>query len=169
MTRSVWVITGAVAGVAVVLLGAWLVLAGRGSEPTGSGPPPATVASTTELSWPPDPSDGSNPPDSYPTVPSAQMRGEHLSAWMARTDDDGRRLLVQVLETNCSTDEVRLLGEHTDRVEVEIRTVATSLPAHPGSGKGFVCGGVIPADGPYAVVDLNEPLGERTVVIHRVP
>jgi hypothetical protein len=160
MTRSVWVIAGAVAGVAVVLLTVFL-LAGRETVPASTGP---EVVSTTTLSWPPDPSDGSNPPDPYPTVPSAQMRGDRMSAWMVRTD--GPRLLVQVLETDCTTDEVRLLAEHADRVEVEIRTVVKSLPTTPG---GFVCGGVMPADGPYAVINLTEPLGDRAVEIHRVP
>jgi hypothetical protein len=170
MTRSVWVIAGAVAGLAVVLVGAWLVLAGRGPDAAGAGAKRPTVALTTELSWPPDPSDGSNPPDPYPTVPSAQMRGDRMSAWMVRTD--GPRLLVQVMETDCTTDEVRLLGEHPDRVEVEIRTVVKPLPASVTANagtKGVVCGGVMTSDGPYAVVELSKPLGERTVEIHRVP
>ena len=54
---------------------------------------------------------------------------------MVRTD--GRRLLVQVMETDCTTGEVRLRGEHQDRVEVEVRTVVKSPLPDVGAGKGF--------------------------------
>jgi hypothetical protein len=162
MTRSSWGVAGAVA---VLLLGLWLLLAGRDPVPGKATATQPGVATTTKLSYPPDPSDGSKPPNPYPTVPSTQMRGDRVSAWMVRTD--GQRLLVQVMETDCSTDEVRLLGEHSDRVEVEIRTVLKSSLPNAAPGKGFACGGVITADGPYAVVELTEPLGDRAVVIHR--
>lgn len=167
MTRSSWGIAGAVAGVAAVLLvGAWLLLGGRDTGRAGSTP----LATTTVLSWPPDPSDGSDPPDPYPTVPSTQMRGDDMSAWAVRTDADGR-LLVQARESDCSADHVRLLGEHPDRVEVEIRTVAKPPP--PGVTIGpdgsYGCMSSGGSEGPYAVIELAEPLGDRAVVIDRQP
>jgi hypothetical protein len=157
------VIAAAAAGVAVVLLaGAWLLLGERETVKAGATPP--EVAPTTELSWQPDPSDGSTPANPYPTVPPAQLRGNDMSAWMIRTDKAGRRLFVQVMETDCTTDEVRLRGEHQDRVEVEVRTVIKPVLSAPG---GYACGGVFTADGPYAVLELSEPLGDRAVVVDR--
>jgi hypothetical protein len=170
MTRSSWVIAGAAAGVAAVLLvGAGLVFGGRETDRAGattSGPAPTTV-----LSHPADPSGGSRRPDPYPTLPSGQVRGDHASSWMVRTDGDGTRLLVQLIETDCSAEEVRVLGEHPDRVEVEIRTVAKPPPpsATFGPGGSYGCVGFSPADGPHAVVELREPLRERAVVIRRDP
>jgi hypothetical protein len=164
MKRGSLVIAGAAAGVAaVVLLGIWM-LAGRQSEPAaaGSGPAPTTL-----LSWPPDPSDGSRPPDPYPTVPSAQIRAEHDNSWKVRTGDGGRRLLVALMDTDCSREEVRLLGEHTDRVEVEIRHVAKPPPpsASLAPGGHYTCMSFGTSDGPHALIELREPLGERAVVL----
>lgn len=113
----------ATAVVAVLPAGAWLVLGGAKQVQAGNAVP-GDVVRTTELSSPPDPSDGSSPPRPFPTVPSAQVRGQHVSPWGVRTGSDGRQLLVQLMETDCSSEEVRLLGEHADRVEVELRTVA---------------------------------------------
>jgi len=170
MTRS-WVTAGAAAAVAAVLLvGAWLVLGGAKQVQAGNAVP-GDVARTTELTSPPDPSDGSSPPRPFPTVPSAQVRGQHVAPWGVRTGADGRQLLVQLMETDCSGEEVRLLGEHADRVEVELRTVAKPPPpsAEIGPDGSYGCVGVGSADGPYAVVELRDPLGDRDVVIRRSP
>jgi len=171
MTRNGWVAAGFAAGVAAVLLvGAWLLLGGRDTVQAGTDPGPEAAA-TTRLSFPPDPSDGSTPPDPYPTVPAAQRQGEEVGPAGIRTGADGRRLLVQVMDTDCSSEEVRLLGEHDDRVEVEIRTVAKPPP--PGVSIGpdgsYGCMGLGTSDGPYAVVDLAKPLGQRAVDVQRVP
>lgn len=170
MARSSWVIAGVAAGVlAVLLVGAVLLLGGR--EPVGSGDIPPEAAATTVLRHPPDPSDGSDPPDPFPTVSSAQLRGDGVSAWLVRTADGGRRLLVQVTESDCSREEVRLLGEHADRVELDVRTV--TKPPPPGASVGpdgsYGCMAFSPANGPYAVIDLRAPLGDRPVVIRRAP
>lgn len=163
-------IASAAAGVAAVLLvGAWLLFGGRETEQAGTTSP--DVVTTTVLNWPPDPSDGSNPPDPYPTVPSAQVRGDHVSAWMVRTDGDGRLLMVQLTESDCSREVVRVLGQHPDRVEVEIQTVAKPPPpsASVGPDGSYGCMSFSALDGPFAVIELHEPLEDRTVVIHRVP
>jgi hypothetical protein len=168
MTRTSWVIAGAAGGVAVVLLvGAWLLLGGRDAVQAGTTRP--DVAATTVLSWPPDPSDGSKPPEPYPTVPSERVRGEHVGVSTVRTDGGGRRLLVQLMETDCSGEEVRLLGEHPDRVEVEVRTVLKPPPPSVSIGPdgSYGCMGIGVSDGPYAVIELREPLGDRAVVVHR--
>jgi hypothetical protein len=168
MTRSSWVIAGAAAAVAAVLLAAGWFLLGRPEAGEAGAAPPA-VAPTTVLSVPPDPSDGSTPPDPYPTVASDRVRGDHVSPWTVRTGSDGRQLLVQVADTDCYGEEVRLRGEHADRVDVEIRMVAKPPPpgvsvAPDGS---YGCGSYGSADGPYAVLELREPLGDRAVVIDR--
>ena len=171
MTRMPWLTAGAAAAVAVVLLvGAWLLLGGPERVPAGNSAP-SDVARTTVLTASPDPSDGSTPSRPFPAVPSAQVRGEHVSPWGVRTGADGRQLLVQLMDTECSSQEVRLLGEHPDRVEVELRTVAKPLPsgAEVGPGGGYGCVGIGSAEGPYAVIDLGEPLGGREVVIHGFP
>jgi hypothetical protein len=162
-------IAAAAAGVAAALLvGAWLLLGGQDPGQQAAAAPPG-VAATTVLSQPPDPSDGSEPPDPYPTVPSAQMRGDQVSTSKVRTDRDGRRLLVRLTELDCLSEEARLLGEHPDRVEVEIRTVAKPPPPSVSVGPdgSYGCMGYGASDGPYAVIELREPLGDRTVVIRR--
>jgi hypothetical protein len=152
---------GAAAAVAAVLLvGAWLLLGGPTRAQAGN-PVADDVARTTELTTPPDPSDGSTPPRPFPTVPSAQVRGEHVSPWGVRTGTDGRQLLIQLVETDCFSEEVRLLGEQADRVEVELRTVAKPPPpsAEIGPDGSYGCMGYGSADGPYAVVDLRDAIG----------
>jgi hypothetical protein len=166
MTRSSRVIASVAAGVVVVLLvGAWLLFGERETAPAGTTA--ADVAATTELSWPPDPSDGSRPPDPYPTVPSARVRSADTR--LVRTAADGRRLLVQLSESDCSSEEARLLGEHPDRVEVEIRLVLRPPSSSAGAVGGYVCGGIMVSDGPYAVIDLREPLEGRAVLVRREP
>lgn len=165
--RNSWAIAGAAAVVAAVLLvGAWFLLGGQGTGQAGTNPP--EVASTTVLSRPPDPSDGSKPPDPYPTVPLAQLQGDHAPAGMVRTDADGRRLLVQLTELDCWSEEVRLLDEHRDRVEVEIRMVAKPPPPSAGSSPdgSYGCVSYSRSDAPHAVIELREPLGNRAVVLH---
>lgn len=168
MTRNSWGIAGVAAGVAAVLLGGgWFLLGGRDTVQAGTEP---EMAATTTLSWPADPSDGSQPRDPYPTVPSAQVRDEQLAGWGVRTAADGRRLFVQLSDSACASEEARLLGEHPDRVDVEIHMVAKPLPpdvsVSPDGSYG--CVGMSGSDGPYAVIDLSEPLGEREVVVRRV-
>jgi hypothetical protein len=166
--RGSFVIAGAAAAVAAVLLaGGWLLLGNRGAVEAGA--PTSGVAPTTVLSWPPDPSDGSRPPDPYPTVPPAQLKAEHDYSWKVRTGDGGRRLLIGLFESDCSAEEVRLLGEHADRVDVEIRMVAKPPPPHVtiGPDGSYGCFGYGTSDGPHAMIDLAAPLGERAIVIHR--
>ena len=170
MTRTPWMIAAVVALATVLLMGVWLVVAGPQRVQAGNAVPD-DVARTTVLSSPPDPSDGSAPPRPFPTVPSAQVRGQHVAPWGVRTGSDGQQLLIQVMETDCSDEEVRLRGEYPDRVEVELRTVAKPPPpgAEIGPDGSYGCGGIGTADGPYAVIDLRGPLGDRDVVIHRSP
>ncbi len=168
MARGAWVIAGAAGGVAAVLLaGGWFLLDRPETGAAGATTP--EVAPTTVLSFPADPSNGSMPPNPYPTVPSERMRGDDTYSSQVRTGAGGRRLLVQVTDSDCYGEEVRLLGEHADRVEVEIRMVAKPPP--PGVSIGpdgsYGCASYGPANSPYAVVELREPLGDRAVVIHR--
>ncbi len=163
-------VAAAVAMVAVLLVGVWLVLDGPRSAEAGNAVPD-DVARTTVLTAPPDPSDGSTPPQPFPTVPSAQVQGQHLAPWGVRTAAEGRQLLVQLLETECSSEEAHLRGEHPDRVEVDLRTVVKPPPrnADIGPDGSYGCVGIGTADSPYAVIDLRIPLGDREVVIHRSP
>jgi hypothetical protein len=171
MTRSSWSIAGVAAGTAAVLLvGAWLLLGGRDTGQAGTALPSA-AATTTVLAWSPDTSYGAKPPNPnpYPTVPSAQVRGDHVSDRAVRTDGGGRRLLVRVTDSDCSGAEVWFLGEYPDRVEVEIRPVAKPPPpgVSIGSDGSYGCVSIGTSDGPHAVIELQEPLGDRAVVIHR--
>jgi hypothetical protein len=168
MARGSWVIAGAAAGVAAVLLaGGWFLLDRPETDAAGASTP--EVAPTTVLSFPADPSNGSPPPNPYPTVPSERVRGDDAYSSRVRTSTDGRRLLVQVTESDCFGEEVRLRGEHADRVEVEIRPVAKPPP--PGVSTGpdgsYGCMSYSAADGSYAVIELREPLGDRAVVLDR--
>jgi hypothetical protein len=61
-----------------------------------------------------------------------------------------------------------LLGEYSDRVEVEVRTVFRPPPSSIGSDGGYGCMSVRTSGGPYAVIDLRESLGDRAVMVRRV-
>jgi hypothetical protein len=181
----------AVAGVlavvaAVLLIGAWFLLAdrdparpvaaGTGSPAEGTAPRASgTAAPTTSLNWNGPPRPVGQPSESqarpYPTVPPAQVRpiGRQVGPTV-RTGDGGRRVFVEVLDGQCVLEEVRLLAEHADRVEVEVRTIGKPPP--PGASVApdgsYGCAEISAGDGPHAVIDLRAPLGERAVVVHYV-
>lgn len=173
--RNSIAIAAVAAAVAALLIGGWFLLkpapGGTATGSSGSGPAP-----TTELAWPSypygPPSTGA--PEPYPTIPSAQVRTESQDAYgstRVRTARDGRQLLLPVVDSDCMAEEVRLLGQHPDRVDVEIRNVAKPPPpsvsvAPDGS---YGCLGISngAGQGPHAAIDLTAPLGQRTVVIHR--
>jgi hypothetical protein len=170
--RSSVVIAGVAAVVAVLLIGGWLLFGNQQPNAVGAGSEPA--APLTELHWPPESSglpSASHRPEPYPTVPSAQVRAEDDVIPSMRTGQNGRQLLVPVVDADCMREEVRLLGEHADRVEVEIRTVAKPVPASVSvdSHGSYSCGWMTYGNGPHAAVELAAPLGERAVVIHREP
>ncbi|MBB4904186.1 hypothetical protein [Actinophytocola algeriensis] len=145
------------------VLGGIIVFADDGNESGGgraAGPAPTTRLSLAA----PDPS-GTEPvsDNPYPRVPSEQVDG-NLSG-EARTA--GRHVYIPVQDNDCWREQVWPLAEHADRVAVEIRT----LPFPPPSGAtldadgGFGCMAYGSLDGPHAVVELAEPLGDRRLVV----
>lgn len=150
------------AAVVLVLLGGAFLLGDR-EPPAASAPAPLTT-----LAWPPYSSAGpSSRPNPYPTVPSSQIDGDHGTRML--TAKDGTRLLIPALETDCSREEVWLLGEYPDRVELELRWITKPVPpsisvAPDGS---YGCASAVPMNRPHAAIDLRSPLGERRVVITR--
>lgn len=169
MRNSLVIASVAAAVAALLLVGGWLLFGGRqpGTGAPGSGPP----APVTHLTWPPDPSGlpiASRPPDPYPTVPAAQVRAENHDP-SVRIGDGGRQLLIPVLDSDCVREEVRLLGEHADSVEVEVRLTPglppPSVSVAPDGSYG--CMGFRNGFGPHAVIELHAPLGGRPVIIHR--
>jgi hypothetical protein len=169
MRRSILVV-GAAALVTALLLGSWLLSGNREPDVAASGAP----APLTKLTWPQGTSgipSASSRSDPYPIVPSAQVQAGDGHVPTMRTEDDGRRLLIPVFDTDCSREDVRLLGEQADRVEVEIRTVVKPVPsgATVAADGSYGCSSFRYGDGPHAVVELRAPLGTRTVVIEHEP
>jgi hypothetical protein len=164
--RSSVVIAGVAAVVAALLIGGWFLLGDR--EPGAAGASAPTPAPLTELTWPPDPSTSGPRPDPYPTVPSGQVQMGQDDLRVKGMRTAGNRLLIPVVDADCAYEEVWLLGEHGDRVEVEIRLQFRPEPGvttTPGATYG--CGWMSYGDGPYAAVELRAPLGDRRVVINR--
>lgn len=108
--------------------------------------------------------------DAFPAVPAAQVESEHMFP-VARRAPDGRQLLVPVPEHDCAHDEVRLAGEHLDRVELEVRSITKPPPADAEirPGGDYACSYMVYgsplAGGPHAIVQLRSPLGGRKVRI----
>lgn len=170
--RSSIVIAGAAALVAAMLLGGWFLLGNRGPEDAATGSPQPAPLTTLERPYGSSgvPSTSSRR-DPFPTVPSTQVQAEDEHDPRMRTGKDGRQLLVPVFDSDCSSEEVRLLAEHHDRVEVEIRNIAKPPP--PGASiapdGSYGCSSFRYGDGPYAAVELRAPLANRTVVIDHEP
>jgi hypothetical protein len=162
--RNSIAVAAIVAAVAALLLGGWFLLNSPGSTSAG-GPAPTTLLVL--------PSGSTRP--AYPTVPPEQVRlvtDDGYAPLDVRTTNDGRQLLIPMHDLECFTEEARLLAEHPDRVEVEIRALAKPPP--PGTtldaNGSYICAsfeynGL--EQGPHAAVDLAAPLGARSVVIHR--
>jgi hypothetical protein len=168
MGNRVW-IPVAVAGVIVVVLAGIFVFATTEGETTPGSGQTAGPAPTTQLRLSyPDPSGMEPTPDSpYQPVPDEQVDGNLITA--ALTED--RTLYIPVQDLECIRDEVWSRGEHADRVEVEIRPVA--VPPPPGVTTGadgsYGCMSYSSSvDGPYAVIELTEPLGNRRLVVEQV-
>jgi hypothetical protein len=172
--RGSTAIAGAAALVAALLLGAWFLFGDRESPAAEPGSPPGP-APTTNLEFPPVSSglpSGSRAADPYPIVPSDQVRAETDGLTLElRTGDGGRQLLVPAFDLACLREEVWFLGEHPDRVEVEIRSIAKPPP--PGVSVrpdgSYDCGITMYSLPPHAVISLRSPLGTRTVVVTRKP
>lgn len=165
--RSSILIAGAAALVAAMLVGGWFLLGHREPVNTAGSSEPAPLTTLQR----PHHSSTSSKRDPFPAVPSAQIQAEQETFSRLRTGKDGRQLLVPVFDSDCSFEEVRLLAEHRDRVEVEIRTVVKPPP--PGTSiapdGSYGCMSYNALNGPHAAVELRSPLGERAVVIHREP
>ncbi len=167
MGNKVW-IPVAVAGVIVVVLAGIFVFASTEEEAGSGSRQPAGPAPTTQLRLSyPDPSGMEPTPESpYRRVPDEQVDGNLITA--ARTA--GRTLYIPVTDLECIREEVWPRGEHADRVEVEIRPLA--VPPPPGATTGadgdYGCMSYSGADGPYAVIELAEPLGDRRLVVEQV-
>ena len=156
----------AVAGVVVavgVVLGGIILFAGDESESGGgqaAGPAPTT---SLDLPWP-DPSGTEPVPDDpYPKVPSEQVDGDLRG--VARTA--GRNLYIPVLDGDCGKEQAWLLGEHADRVAVEIRSLPFPPPSGvtPDANGSYGCMAYSPLSESHAVIELAEPLGDRRLVV----
>jgi hypothetical protein len=156
-------VAGAVVAVGVVL-GGIFVFAGSEGEAGSGGPAPTTRLSLSDQD--PGPS-GTEPEPKHPyrPVPAEQVDGTVIP--VARTA--GRNLYIPVQDDDCVREQVWPRGEHDDRVEVEIRPLPMTPP--PGLTTGadgtgsYGCIGRVESDGPYAVIELAEPLGERRLVV----
>jgi len=157
----------AVAGaILVVLVGIFVFATTEGETAPGGGqargPAPTTQL---RLSYP-DPSGTEPTPDSpYQPVPDEQVDGNLINA--ARTA--GRTLYIPVRDNECIREEVWPRGEHADRVEVEIRPLVVPLPpgVTTGADGSYGCMSYRGTDGPYAVIELAEPLGDRRLVVEQ--
>jgi hypothetical protein len=111
-------------------------------------------------------------PQPFPTVPDAQVEGDHPLGPI-RTGTDGRQLMVPLEDGHCGGEEAKLLGESGDRIEVEIHPLPMPAPATPPSGVtrrpdgsyDYGCLTYANSNGPYAVIDLRAPLGTRKIVV----
>ncbi|WP_018683741.1 hypothetical protein [Actinokineospora enzanensis] len=121
------------------------LLLGDGAIPVGH----ATVAPTIDLT---------DRPDHGRTVlPPSQVDDDRDWTPRPRVDDGGRTLFVPVIQSSCVADEVRLLDEHEDEVDVKVRRVSTDFGTL--ACLGSMTGSLV------AVVHLDDPLDDRTVVI----
>jgi hypothetical protein len=165
-------IAAIVGAVAALLVGGWLLIAGRDLGAAAAGP--GTTAPTTRLPSMTYSSETPEAPQPFPSVPDAQVGGNHPLGSI-RTGVDGRQLLVPLQDGQCGGEEARLLGEYGDRIEVEIHTLPMPAPASPPPGVtvspdgsySYGCVSFAPANGPYAVIDLRDPLGTRKIVVHQ--
>lgn len=164
MMRKIGVPVAGVVVVIVAVLGGIFLFAGDEREPDSgqaAGPAPTTRLSAPDV----DPSGTEPVPDDpYPPVPSAQVDGPLTGH--VRTA--GRNLYIPVSDSaECPREQVWPHGEHADRVEVDIR--ATPPPGMTtdaqGNGGYFSYGCGAGPDGPYAVIELAEPLGDRRLVV----
>ena len=162
-------VAGAVVAV-VAVLGAIFVFSDTDGEAGSGSGQPAGQAPTTQLTLSnpqQNPSGTESKPDtSFPPVPAEQVDG--ILVPVARTA--GRNLYIPVQDDDaCTRDQVWPRGEHADRVEVEIRTFPITPPSGittDANGNGSLgCLGRVHSDGPYAVIELAEPLGDRRLVV----
>jgi hypothetical protein len=154
------------AAVTVMLLGGWLLLNQR--EPNATGTGSSDPAPLTELRRPSGGHSSSPRPDPYPRVPSAQIKNGDRGSLDVRTAENNRQLLVPVFDTDCGFDEVRLLAEHGDRVEIEIRHVVKPKPATVTAAPdgSYGCVSYQPINAPkHAVITLRAPLGQRDIAV----
>lgn len=162
-------VAGVVVAVVAVLGGIFVFSDPEGEAGAGNGPatgPAPTTRLILSNSGPAPSGTRPTPDDRFPPVPSEQLDG--IVTPVARTA--GPNLYIPVQEDDsCTRDEVWPRGEHADRVEVEIRSlVNTSAHGVSLDANGNGCLGRVHSDGPYAVIELAEPLGDRRLVVNRV-
>jgi hypothetical protein len=154
MGNRVW-IPVAVAGVIVVVLAGIFVFGSTEGSGQAAAPAPTTQLRMSN----PDPSGTEPAPGNpYRPVPDEQVDGTLVPVAFTA----GRTLYIPVREDECIREEAWPRGEHTDRVEVEIRQVTTAADERQS------CIGFGNVDGPYAVIELAEPLGDRRLVVEKV-